>query len=91
MVDHKQGRKAETTFQVIERNNNQTKVYLYPKTGRTHQLRVHCAHQAGLGTPIVGDDLYGFKSNRLHLHAGYLKFTHPITGNEVEFSVKDDF
>ena len=91
MVDHKQGRKAETTFQVIERNNNQTKVYLYPKTGRTHQLRVHCAHQAGLGTPIVGDDLYGFKSKRLHLHAGYLKFTHPITGNEVEFSMKDDF
>lgn len=91
MVDHKQGRKAETTFQVIERNNNQTKVYLYPKTGRTHQLRVHCAHQAGLNTPIVGDDLYGFKGTRLHLHAGYLKFRHPVTNIEVSFDIESEF
>ncbi|OCH14725.1 RNA pseudouridine synthase [Aliivibrio sp. 1S165] len=91
MVDHKQGRKAETTFQVIERNNNQTKVYLYPKTGRTHQLRVHCAHQAGLNTPIVGDDLYGFKGTRLHLHAGYLKFRHPVTNVEVSFDIESEF
>ncbi|GLR76155.1 RluA family pseudouridine synthase [Aliivibrio sifiae] len=91
MVCHKHGRSAETTYEVISRNNNRTKVYLYPKTGRTHQLRVHCAHQTGLNTPIVGDDLYGFKDTRLHLHAGYLKLRHPITNNEMEFEVSAEF
>ena len=91
MVCHSDGRSAETSYQVIERDNNRTKVYLYPKTGRTHQLRVHCSHQAGLNTPIVGDDIYGFKADRLHLHAGYLKLRHPITGNEMEFVVEAEF
>ncbi len=91
MVSISMGRSAETSYRVISRENNRTKVYLYPKTGRTHQLRVHCAHQAGLGTPIVGDDLYGFKANRLHLHAGYLKFSHPITHLAMEFSIDADF
>ena len=91
MVCHRHGRSAETTYKVISRNNNRTKIYLYPKTGRTHQLRVHCAHQAGLNTPIVGDDLYGFKETRLHLHAGYLKLRHPITNNEIEFEVNAEF
>lgn len=91
MVCHKSGRKAETHYQVIAQEGKRTKVHLYPHTGRTHQLRVHCAHQAGLNTPIVGDDLYGFKANRLHLHAGYLKFKHPITDETVEFSCPEDF
>ncbi|WP_422836533.1 RluA family pseudouridine synthase [Aliivibrio finisterrensis] len=91
MVCHHKGRSAETSYQVIARANNRTKVYLYPKTGRTHQLRVHCSHQAGLNTPIVGDDLYGFKADRLHLHAGYLKLRHPVTNIEMEFEVDAEF
>ncbi|MCW8347096.1 pseudouridine synthase [Vibrio sp. ZSDZ65] len=91
MVCHEQGRVAETTYRVIDVIDNRTKIHLFPKTGRTHQLRVHCAHQAGLNTPIVGDDLYGFKDSRLHLHAGYLKFQHPSTGNTMEFEVTADF
>ncbi|MCK6263728.1 pseudouridine synthase [Vibrio sp. ZSDE26] len=91
MVSHERGRNAETRFEVLSVENNRTKVHLYPKTGRTHQLRVHCAHQAGLNTPIVGDDLYGFKDSRLHLHAGYLKLRHPITEQEMAFEVPSDF
>ena len=91
MVCHEHGRSAETTYHVLSCNKNRTKVYLYPKTGRTHQLRVHCAHQAGLNTPIVGDDLYGFTDQRLHLHAGYLKLRHPITNIEMEFEVGAEF
>jgi tRNA pseudouridine32 synthase/23S rRNA pseudouridine746 synthase len=91
MVCHDKGRNAETSYQVIEAKHTRTKVHLYPKTGRTHQLRVHCAHQAGLDTPIVGDDLYGFKDDRLHLHAGYLKLRHPITDEIIEFEVPADF
>lgn len=91
MVCQQLGKKSATKYQVREVSNNRTKVYLYPKTGRTHQLRVHCAHQAGLNIPIVGDDLYGFKDSRLHLHAGYLKFTHPITNEVVEFEVPAEF
>ncbi|MGF1756072.1 pseudouridine synthase [Vibrio makurazakiensis] len=91
LVCYENGRHAETKWQVIERTNNQTKVHLYPKTGRTHQLRVHCAHPQGLGVPITGDDLYGFKLNRLHLHAGYLKLKHPVSGKELEFEVPSEF
>ncbi|WP_428800551.1 pseudouridine synthase [Vibrio kyushuensis] len=91
MVHHKNGRSAETRYQVISTENSRTRVHLYPKTGRTHQLRVHCAHQAGLNTPIVGDDLYGFKDDRLHLHAGYLKLLHPVTNQEIEFEVPAEF
>ncbi|PMJ98916.1 RluA family pseudouridine synthase [Vibrio sp. 10N.261.55.A7] len=91
MVCHEHGRKAETRFEVLSVENGRTKVYLYPTTGRTHQLRVHCAHQAGLNTPIVGDDLYGFKDSRLHLHAGYLKLRHPVTEQDMEFEVPEEF
>jgi len=85
------GRTAETKWEVVERRNGKTKVHLYPKTGRTHQLRVHCAHPLGLGIPITGDDLYGYKLNRLHLHAGYLKFNHPVSGEAMEFEVPSEF
>ena len=53
---------------------------LYPKTGRTHQLRVHCAHREGLDAPILGDPLYGnVKADRLYLHAEAITFKHPLT------------
>ncbi len=91
LVCFEHGKPAETTYQVIERIENKTKVYLYPKTGRTHQLRVHCAHNLGLNMPIVGDDLYGKKANRLHLHAGYLCLTHPMTKEPMEFDIEAEF
>ncbi|MUK32054.1 RNA pseudouridine synthase [Aliivibrio fischeri] len=91
LVCFEHGKPAETTYQVIKRKENKTKVYLYPKTGRTHQLRVHCAHYLGLNMPITGDGLYGKKANRLHLHAGYLSLIHPITKEPMEFNVEAEF
>ena len=91
LVCFEHGKTADTTYQVIERKGNKTKVYLYPKTGRTHQLRVHCAHHLGLNMPIVGDDLYGKKAERLHLHAGYLALSHPMTKEAMTFNVEAEF
>ncbi|NQY64488.1 MAG: RNA pseudouridine synthase [Alteromonadaceae bacterium] len=91
LVCHQHGKSAETKWQVIEYKHKQTKVYLYPKTGRTHQLRVHCAHSQGLNMPISGDDLYGNKSTRLHLHAQLLELNHPITNELMQFNVKAEF
>ncbi|RLQ19266.1 RluA family pseudouridine synthase [Vibrio sp. SBT000027] len=91
LVCHEHGRNADTYWQAIGTHNGKTKVHLYPKTGRTHQLRVHCAHPLGLGVPIRGDDLYGYKRERLHLHAGYLKLIHPTTGEWMEFEVPSEF
>ena len=65
---------------------------LYPKTGRTHQLRVHCAHREGLNAPILGDPLYGnVKADRLYLHAEAITFKHPLTGKEIYIERKADF
>lgn len=65
---------------------------LYPKTGRTHQLRVHCAHHEGLDAPILGDPLYGNeKAERLYLHAESIRFKHPLTGKELFFERKASF
>ncbi|PTP09329.1 RNA pseudouridine synthase [Vibrio splendidus] len=91
LVCHEHGRNAETYWEAIGTSNGKTKVHLYPKTGRTHQLRVHCAHPLGLGVPIRGDDLYGYKRERLHLHAGYLKLINPTTGEWMEFEVPSEF
>ena len=65
---------------------------LYPKTGRTHQLRVHCAHREGLDAPILGDPLYGnVKADRLYLHAEAITLKHPLTGKEIHIERKADF
>lgn len=85
------GKKATTQFEVVGRINNTTKVYFYPVTGRTHQLRVHSAHVLGLNLPIVGDDLYGTASGRLYLHACCLEFIHPQTRQIVKFESEEDF
>ncbi|MGB1030408.1 MAG: pseudouridine synthase [Pseudoalteromonas marina] len=90
-VCYQKGKPALTTWQVLERKNNTTRLQLYPKTGRTHQLRVHCAHVLGLNTPIIGDTHYGEKADRLHLHAEYLAFTHPINRERLEFKIDADF
>ncbi len=91
LVCYEYGKPAKTKFQVIDRKDGKTKVYFFPITGRTHQLRVHAAHPKGLNTPIVGDDLYGKKSNRLHLHAEYLEFTHPILNKRIKVKTPADF
>jgi tRNA pseudouridine32 synthase/23S rRNA pseudouridine746 synthase len=87
--DH--GKHAETNWKVIERIDNKTRVYLYPITGRTHQLRMHTSHKLGLNIPIVGDDLYGKKANRLHLHAEFIEFSHPTTKEKMVFQIKAEF
>lgn len=91
LVCNEHGKQAETKWEIIERRNNKTAVHFYPITGRTHQLRVHAAHKLGLNTPIVGDDLYGQKANRLHLHADTLSFIHPTTKKAVTFTKKAQF
>ena len=69
IVCYDYGKNAKTEYEEIEVINGQSKVFFYPITGRTHQLRVHASHSLGLNTPIKGDDLYGNKSERLYLHA----------------------
>ena len=69
MVDWLQGKPAVTRYEVIGQEEGHTIVALYPLTGRTHQLRVHCAHPDGLNLPILGDPLYGRKADRMYLHA----------------------
>jgi len=91
LVCYEHGKTAQTNWQKIEVKDNKTKVYFYPITGRTHQLRVHASHELGLKTPIVGDDLYGKKANRLHLHAEQLTFVHPISKEEMTFTVEAEF
>ncbi|WP_353102377.1 pseudouridine synthase [Myroides odoratus] len=91
MVCFEHGKPAKTKWEVIERKNGKTKVYFYPITGRTHQLRMHASHPMGLNTPIIGDDLYGSKNTRLFLHAESITFKHPRTQETVSFQVKEGF
>jgi tRNA pseudouridine32 synthase/23S rRNA pseudouridine746 synthase len=91
LVCYEHGKSAQTKWEKIEVRNNQTLVYFYPITGRTHQLRVHASHELGLKTPIVGDDLYGTKANRLHLHAESLTFEHPETREQMTIQVEANF
>lgn len=85
------GKPATTQWKVVERKNNRTLVHLWPLTGRTHQLRVHAAHQDGLNMPMVGDDLYGKPDSRLHLQAAELSFIHPKSKEEMTFVLETDF
>lgn len=91
LVCYEHGKVAKTRWERISVRNGKTLVYFYPITGRTHQLRVHAAHQLGLNTPIVGDDLYGNLADRLHLHAEQIQFKHPITKEEMVISVPAPF
>lgn len=87
MVHTEHGKPAITDYQVLERlDGKRTRIAFYPRTGRTHQLRIHAAHPLGLHCPIIGDELYGEKADRLYLHAEYLEFTHPITGETVRIT-----
>lgn len=90
-VDYTHGKIAITEYEVISYKDGKTRIALYPHTGRTHQLRVHCAHKDGLNTPIYGDELYGEKADRLYLHAETLEFRHPVTGEQMRFKKEADF
>jgi tRNA pseudouridine32 synthase/23S rRNA pseudouridine746 synthase len=79
MVSFEDGKKSITHFEVIERKDGKTLIHFYPKTGRTHQLRLHAAHHLGLNCAILGDDLYGKKDKRLYLHAAEIEFLHPCS------------
>lgn len=93
LVDYTYGKEATTDYEPIcQRPDGRTLLRLTPHTGRTHQLRVHCAHADGLAAPIVGDRLYGHPSaQRLCLHAASLTFVHPGTGELMRFTSEVPF
>ncbi|KAA2242758.1 RNA pseudouridine synthase [Chitinophaga agrisoli] len=91
LVCFKSGKKSVTRWKVIKRYGSVTKVAFWPLTGRTHQLRMHSAHELGLNAPIVGDDLYGTASERMYLHAAYLEFMHPQKKERISFEVEESF
>ncbi|MBP5339341.1 MAG: RluA family pseudouridine synthase [Prevotella sp.] len=92
LVDHQYGKPATTYYKVLGVKQGITHILLIPHTGRTHQLRIHCAHAEGLATPIVGDALYGHNSSRrLCLHARTLTFIHPTTQQPMTFTAEAPF
>lgn len=90
LVDFEHGKTAITDYEVLSTENGVTRIALIPHTGRTHQLRVHCAHTEGLAAPIIGDRLYGKPAQRLCLHAAELAFRHPGTGEQMHFASYDN-
>ena len=92
-VDMQHGKPSVTTYRVVSTRANRTLVWLYPHTGRTHQLRVHCAHPLGLATPILGDPLYGrgTAAPRMYLNAAELEITHPVTGRRMQWKSESAF
>ena len=90
-VDYENGKDALTIYEVMgvveAEGHPRTLLRLHPVTGRTHQLRVHCAHPDGLGMPILGDDLYGKHAKRLYLHAQEIRiFDEVIRAHVPEWS-----
>jgi len=98
IVNKEYGKEAITEYRIISESGStfnesrkHTRIIFYPLTGRTHQLRVHAAHPEGLGCPILGDELYGKKADRLYLHAEYIEFRHPIYGDILRIQKEADF
>lgn len=91
VVDAVHGKPAVTDYTVLHYDSGRTFISFIPKTGRTHQLRVHSAHPLGLNAPIVGDELYGRKADRLYLHAEYVGFIHPVSGVYMEIEKESGF
>ena len=91
VFDAVHGKPAVTDYTVLHYDSGRTFISFIPKTGRTHQLRVHSAHPLGLNAPIVGDELYGRKADRLYLHAEYLGFIHPVSGVYMEIEKESGF
>lgn len=101
VVDFQRGKRAITEYRVLSTFSpfhpstfsplHLSLLALWPHTGRTHQLRMHCAHPLGLGCPIKGDELYGTKADRLYLQAQAISFTHPATGRKMHFQLPNEF
>lgn len=92
VVDYERGKRAITEYRVLSTQSpGVTLLALWPHTGRTHQLRMHCAHPDGLGCPIVGDELYGHKSDRLYLQAQAITLVHPVSGKRMHFELSVAF
>jgi tRNA pseudouridine32 synthase/23S rRNA pseudouridine746 synthase len=88
--DH--GKDALTVWEKVATEGNAfTRVYFYPHSGRTHQLRVHAAHSLGLGMAIRGDELYGKRDERLFLHAAEIQLVHPVSGKKMHFTSEPEF
>ena len=94
-VDFENGKEAVTQYNLLDsyiyEGRKVSRMLLKPLTGRTHQLRVHMAHNLSLGMPIVGDELYGKQADRLMLHAFSVQFIHPVTNKRVEIKVPTPF
>lgn len=92
MVDHENGKPAVTEWRVQRKGEGETRLRLFPKTGRSHQLRVHCL---ALGHPILGDPLYSTGAAKEHprmmLHSESLRLRHPDGGVGMTFKVKTPF
>jgi len=92
MVDHETGKPAQTAWRVVKRGAAETRLRLYPRTGRSHQLRVHMRE---IGHPILGDPFYATGAARdfprLMLHAESLRLRHPDGGKGLTFSAKAPF
>jgi len=91
IVDYEYGKSAVTYWEVLQRGEDHVRLLLMPETGRTHQLRIHCA---AMEHPIIGDGLYGndeIKQPRMLLHADNLLFEHPVTKKEMYLSAECEF
>lgn len=96
LVDFVHGKPAVTRFRLLKVIDGHQLIALTPVTGRTHQLRMHCAHHLGLNCPILGDPLYGNAiepsaniAQRLYLHAEQITFRHPSSGKIVPIVFKN--
>jgi tRNA pseudouridine32 synthase/23S rRNA pseudouridine746 synthase len=92
-VDFDRGKSSVTQFQILQQEENHTRIEFIPLTGRTHQLRVHAADSRGLGMTILGDRLYGChaETSRLHLHARELTFSHPRSQEIIHLQIPVPF
>ncbi len=96
-IDRDHGKEAISRYEVVSREQDAEgrplyRLALQPLTGRTHQLRMHCAHAEGLTAPILGDPLYGHQTaNRMYLHATRISFAHPLTGESITIDCPPDF
>jgi tRNA pseudouridine32 synthase / 23S rRNA pseudouridine746 synthase len=93
VFDPVHGKMGKTQWEKVGTEEGFTRVEFMPLTGRTHQLRLHAAHEKGLGVPIVGDRLYGAGTapGQLKLHASFLAFNHPTSGKRVKYSSQPTF
>jgi tRNA pseudouridine32 synthase/23S rRNA pseudouridine746 synthase len=88
LIDCIRGKQAVTGWRVLERGGSTTRMALFPKTGRSHQLRLH---MQSIGHPVVGDPIYGRTATRLMLHAERLAFPHPYSGKPIRLECPAPF